>query len=52
MAASFAMQMLGGTPAGDAYTFRELSAMLSAAGFSGMTRHPLQGPQSLIVGRK
>jgi 2-polyprenyl-3-methyl-5-hydroxy-6-metoxy-1,4-benzoquinol methylase len=52
MAASFAMQMLAGTPAGDAYTFRELKAMLSAAGFSGMTRHPLQGPQILIVGRK
>jgi SAM-dependent methyltransferase len=52
MAASFAIQMLAGTPAGDAYTFRELGAMLSAAGFSGMTRHPLQGPQSLIVGRK
>jgi 2-polyprenyl-3-methyl-5-hydroxy-6-metoxy-1,4-benzoquinol methylase len=52
MAASFAMQMLGGTPSGDAYTFRELNAMLSAAGFSGMTHHPLQGPQTLIVGRK
>jgi ubiquinone/menaquinone biosynthesis C-methylase UbiE len=52
MAASFALQMLGGTPGGDAYTFRELSAMLSAAGFSGTTQHPLQGPETLIVGTK
>lgn len=49
MAASFAMQMLGGTPAGDAYTFSELSAMLSAAGFTGMTQHPLQGPRAGVL---
>jgi 2-polyprenyl-3-methyl-5-hydroxy-6-metoxy-1,4-benzoquinol methylase len=52
MAASFALQMLGGTPAGDAYTFREHSAMLAAAGFGGITRHPLQGPETLIVATK
>jgi ubiquinone/menaquinone biosynthesis C-methylase UbiE len=52
MAASFALQMLGGTPAGDAYTFREHSAMLSAAGFSGITQHPLPSPETLIVGTK
>jgi precorrin-6B methylase 2 len=52
IAASFALQMLGGTPGGDAYTFRELSGMLSAAGFSGTTQHPLQGPETLIVGTK
>jgi ubiquinone/menaquinone biosynthesis C-methylase UbiE len=52
MAASFAMQMLGGTMSGDAYTFRELEEMLTAAGFSGMTQHTLQGPQTLVVGRK
>ena len=51
-AASFAMQMLGGTPFGDAYTFKELSAMLTAAGFATATRHPLQGPETLVVGTK
>lgn len=50
--ASFAMQMLGGTPAGDAYTLSELSAMLKAAGFATSTGHPLQGPQTLVVGTK
>ena len=52
MAASFALQMLGNTPAGDAYTFRELSAMLTAAGFGSITQHALQGPETLIVGTK
>ena len=52
MPASFVMQMLGGTPAGDAYTFGELSAMLEAAGFSTVTSHPLQGPETLVVGTK
>ena len=50
MAASFAMQMLGGTPSGDAYTLSELSAMLKAAGFATATSHPLQGPETLVVG--
>ena len=52
MAASFAMQMLGGTPSGDAYTLSELSAMLKAAGFATATSHPLQGPETLVVGTK
>jgi 2-polyprenyl-3-methyl-5-hydroxy-6-metoxy-1,4-benzoquinol methylase len=52
MSASFAMQTLGGTPSGDAYTFSELSAMLKAAGFTTVTSHPLQGPETLIVGTK
>ncbi len=51
-AASFAMQMLGNTPLGDAYTFKDLSAMLKAAGFATATSHPLQGPETLIVGTK
>ena len=51
-AASFAMQMLGNTPLGDAYTFKELSAMLKAADFATATSHPLQGPETLIVGTK
>ena len=51
-AASFAMQMLGGTPAGDAYTFAEYSAMLKAAGFASATSHPLPGPETVVVGTK
>jgi ubiquinone/menaquinone biosynthesis C-methylase UbiE len=51
-AASFAMQMLAGTPSGDAYTFRELEGMLNAAGFSHVTAQALQGPQTLVVGVK
>lgn len=52
MAASFAMQMLANTPAGDAYTFGELEKMLKAAGFSNATAHPLQGPETLVVGTR
>jgi ubiquinone/menaquinone biosynthesis C-methylase UbiE len=52
MAASFAMQMLSNTPAGDAYTFAELKGMLEAAGFSGATAHPLQGPETLVVAQR
>jgi ubiquinone/menaquinone biosynthesis C-methylase UbiE len=52
MAAAFALQMLGNTPNGDAYTFAELSTMLSDAGFTGTTKHPLQGPETLVVGTK
>jgi 2-polyprenyl-3-methyl-5-hydroxy-6-metoxy-1,4-benzoquinol methylase len=48
-AATFAMQMLGGTPHGDAYTLAELTAMLKAAGFSSVNGHPLQGPQTVVV---
>jgi ubiquinone/menaquinone biosynthesis C-methylase UbiE len=50
--ASFAMQMLGGTPLGDAYTFAEYSAMLKAAGFAGATSYPLPGPETVVVGTK
>ena len=50
--ATFAMQMLGDTPQGDAYTFSELSAMLKAAGFSTATGHPTPGAETLVVGTK
>jgi ubiquinone/menaquinone biosynthesis C-methylase UbiE len=39
--AAFSMMMLGSTPAGDAYTFRELERMFAAAGFSRSELHPL-----------
>jgi hypothetical protein len=40
-AAGFSMQMLGGTPAGDAYTFAELETMFRNAGFSRSEMHEL-----------
>lgn len=40
-AALFSMQMLGGTPAGDAYTFAELEQMFRNAGFSRSEMHEL-----------
>jgi 2-polyprenyl-3-methyl-5-hydroxy-6-metoxy-1,4-benzoquinol methylase len=47
--ATFALQMLGGTPNGDAYTLAELTAMLKAAGFSGVSSHPTPSPETVIV---
>jgi ubiquinone/menaquinone biosynthesis C-methylase UbiE len=49
-AARFAINMLAGTPAGDAYTFGELRDMLAAAGFRAISRHPLQGPHTVVLG--
>jgi 2-polyprenyl-3-methyl-5-hydroxy-6-metoxy-1,4-benzoquinol methylase len=40
-AAAFAMQMLGGTPSGDAYTFAELQQMFTNAGFARSEMHEL-----------
>jgi ubiquinone/menaquinone biosynthesis C-methylase UbiE len=40
-AASFSMQMLGGTPSGDAYTFAELEQMAGNAGFASSEMHEL-----------
>ncbi len=40
-AASFSMQMLGGTPSGDAYTFAELEQMFHNAGFARSEMHEL-----------
>jgi ubiquinone/menaquinone biosynthesis C-methylase UbiE len=39
--ATFAMIMLASTPAGDAYTFKELEKMAAAAGFSRSTLHEI-----------
>ena len=41
MAAGFAMQMLGGTPSGDAYTFAEYQQMFANAGFARSEMHEL-----------
>jgi len=40
-AAAFSMQMLGGTPSGDAYTFAEFERMFQNAGFSRSEMHEL-----------
>jgi ubiquinone/menaquinone biosynthesis C-methylase UbiE len=40
-AAAFSMQMLGGTPTGDAYTFAELQQMFEHAGFTRSEMHEL-----------
>lgn len=48
-AASFALVMLATTPAGDAYTFKELAAMLSEAGFREASAHPLPGSAATAV---
>ncbi|HEY0460655.1 MAG TPA: class I SAM-dependent methyltransferase [Pyrinomonadaceae bacterium] len=51
--AMFSLVMLANTPAGDAYTFAELSEMLEAAGFSGNQHIPLAPmPQHLVVSMK
>jgi SAM-dependent methyltransferase len=50
--AGFAMTMLTTTVAGDAYTFAELAAMYSEAGFSTITEHPIpMSPQTVVLGR-
>jgi hypothetical protein len=50
MSAGFAMQMLGGTPHGDAYTFSEYQKMFSDAGFGASTLHELEPtPERLVL---
>jgi len=52
-AATFAMMMLGMTPAGDAYTFKELESMCRNAGFSSAQLHPLAPhPEAVVVAVK
>jgi SAM-dependent methyltransferase len=51
MPASFAMVMLTSTAEGDAYTFAELSAMYSEAGFKAITEHPIpMSPHTVVLG--
>ena len=52
-AAGFSMQMLIGTPSGDAYTFSELERMFANAGFSRSTLHPLPPTiQQVVISEK
>ena len=51
--AAFSLTMLGGTPAGDAYTFAELERMFRNAGFSRSELHQIPAsPEHLIVSNK
>jgi SAM-dependent methyltransferase len=47
--AAFSLTMLAGTPAGDAYTLRELESMLHNAGFGPSEFHPLEGEFQSVV---
>lgn len=49
MPAAFSMVMLAGTPAGDAYTFSQIKAMATEAGFSGVSAHPLTPQPSTVI---
>jgi 2-polyprenyl-3-methyl-5-hydroxy-6-metoxy-1,4-benzoquinol methylase len=50
--AAFSMTMLLNTPAGDAYTFKELQSMLEESGFASNVLHDVpSSPQQLIVSR-
>jgi cyclopropane fatty-acyl-phospholipid synthase-like methyltransferase len=51
-AATWAINMLITTPAGDAYTFAEYVDMFRKAGFSSNALMRVPGPQALIVSRK
>jgi 2-polyprenyl-3-methyl-5-hydroxy-6-metoxy-1,4-benzoquinol methylase len=52
-AAEFAIMMLAGTPAGDAYTFAELKSMHEEGGFQKLELLPLPPAfQMLVVGQK
>jgi ubiquinone/menaquinone biosynthesis C-methylase UbiE len=51
MAAGFSMTMLTTTPAGDAYTYRQLEAMFREAGFERITEHAVPaGPHTVVMG--
>ena len=48
-AAGFALTMLAGTPAGDAYTLAQLRRMSEEAGFKSIAVHPMPTPQNLVT---
>ena len=51
MAAAFSLVMLATTPSGDAYTFRQIEAMLHAAGFEAVAAHPVpKSPHTVVTG--
>jgi 2-polyprenyl-3-methyl-5-hydroxy-6-metoxy-1,4-benzoquinol methylase len=50
--ARFALTMLAGTLAGDAYTFDEFRDQLEGAGFRGVSAHPLPTPETVLLATK
>lgn len=51
MAAAFALTMLATTPAGDAYTFRELEAMFLEAAYRNIVAVPIPAsPHTVVIG--
>jgi len=48
-AVCFSLTMLASTPAGDAYTFAELEAMVRRAGFAHATRHQLEPTPARVL---
>ena len=51
MPAAFSMTMLASTPAGDAYTLGELTAMYNEAGFGNISGHPIpMSPHTIVMG--
>jgi 2-polyprenyl-3-methyl-5-hydroxy-6-metoxy-1,4-benzoquinol methylase len=50
--ARFALTMLAGTIAGDAYTFDEFRSQLDAAGFHGVSAHPLPTAETVLLAMK
>jgi 2-polyprenyl-3-methyl-5-hydroxy-6-metoxy-1,4-benzoquinol methylase len=51
MAGGFSLTMLTTTPAGDAYTYKELDAMYLEAGYARTTEHPLtHTPHTVVMG--
>jgi SAM-dependent methyltransferase len=51
VAARFSLTMLGGTPAGDAYTLDELRDQLEKAGFADVSSYALPTPETVVVAR-
>src|SRR5262249_5235017 len=47
VAARFALTMLAGTQAGDAYTFDEFRGQLEGAGFHGVSAHAIPTPETV-----
>lgn len=53
VAAGFALTMLATTPAGDAYTFRELEGMYREAGFGEVSAQAVpRAPHTVVMGRR
>ena len=50
--ARFALTMLAGTPAGDAYTLDEIREQLEGAGFRNVSAHAIPTPETVVLATK